>query len=399
MALLENIGQATQSLVSNPLRSILTLIGIAVGISAVLYVVILGELTQRRINERMESLGVNVLSIRPGASYMHGVHTGGSVVNLSWDDAKEIDSISAVVTSTVPVYSSNGMTKYRDKNWSTRITGTTPDYSQVDNSRPVVGRFFNEVEMQERAQVCVLGATVKDELFAEESALDKTISVKFKRFKVIGVLESKGESWFNPDNQIFIPLTTAQERMAGKDYLSSILAQLSSADAYEEALFDIETTLRRNHRLRDDQANDFRVRRQDFYLSTIQDTNKELAEFIILIALISLVVGGIGIANMMLVSVTERTREIGIRRAVGANRLMIMIQFLVEAITLGFAGGLIGVAGGMAINVIVVGDDMTMPWFWMFNSVLICMTIGIMAGMYPAYRAANVDVIEALHHE
>ncbi len=399
MALLENIGQATQSLVSNPLRSILTLIGIAVGISAVLYVVILGELTQRRINERMESLGVNVLSIRPGASYMHGVHTGGSVVNLSWDDAREIDSVSTVVTATVPIYSSNGMTKYRDKNWSTRITGTTPDYSQVDNSKPVVGRFFNEIEMRERAQVCVLGATVKDELFAEESALDKTISVKFKRFKVIGVLESKGESWFNPDNQIFIPLTTAQERMAGKDYLSSILAQLSASDDYEEALFDIESTLRRNHRLRDDQANDFRVRRQDFYLSTIQDTNKELAEFIILIALISLVVGGIGIANMMLVSVTERTREIGIRRAVGANRLMIMIQFLVEAITLGFAGGLIGVAGGMAINVIVVGDDMIMPWFWMFNSVLICMAIGIIAGMYPAFRAANVDVIEALHHE
>jgi putative ABC transport system permease protein len=212
-------------------------------------------------------------------------------------------------------------------------------------------------------------------------------------------LESKGESWFNPDDQIFIPLTTAQERMEGKDHLSSILAQLDDAEDYEEALFDIETTLRRNHRLRADQENDFRVRRQDFYLSTIQDTNKELADFIILIALISLVVGGIGIANMMLVSVTERTREIGIRRAVGANRLMIMTQFLVEAVTLGFAGGIVGIAGGMIINIVVVGEEMIMPWLWMFNSVLICMAIGIMAGMYPAFRAANVDVIEALHHE
>ncbi len=399
MAISENIGQATQSLISNPLRSILTLIGIAVGISAVLYVVSLGELTQRRFNERMDALGVNVLSIRPGASYMHGVRTGASVVNLTWDDAQEIDSISSVVTATVPVYSSSGMAKYLDKNWNTRVTGTTPNYSQVDNSIPVIGRFFTAAEMQERAQVCVLGATVKDKLFENQSALDKTITIKFKRFKVIGVLESKGESWFNPDDQIFIPLTTAQERMAGTDHLSSILAQLNEADDYEEALFDIESTLRRNHRLRPEQENDFRVRRQDFYLSTIQDTNKELANFIILIALISLVVGGIGIANMMLVSVTERTREIGIRRAVGANRLMIMTQFLVEAITLGFVGGVVGIAGGIIINIIVVGDEMVMPWFWMFNSVLICMVIGVMAGMYPAFRAANVDVIEALHHE
>ncbi len=399
MALSENIGQATQSLISNPLRSILTLIGIAVGITAVLYVVILGELTQRRFNERMDALGVNVLSIRPGASYMHGRHTGSSVVNLTWDDAREIDSISSVVTATVPVYSSNGMSKFQDKNWNTRITGTTPNYSQVDNSKTALGRFFNDAEMQERAQVCVLGATVKDKLFESNSAIGKTITVKFKRFKVIGVLESKGESWFNPDDQIFIPLTTAQERMAGKDYLSSILAQLNDADDYEEALFDIESTLRRNHRLRPDQENDFRVRRQDFYLSTIKDTNKELADFIILIALISLVVGGIGIANMMLVSVTERTREIGIRRAVGANRLMIMTQFLVEAITLGLVGGVVGIAGGMVVNLVVVGDEMVMPWLWMFNSVLICMVIGIMAGMYPAFRAANVDVIEALHHE
>ena len=399
MAIFENFRQAAQSLVSNPLRSILTLIGIAVGIAAVLYVVILGELTQRRINDRMDALGVNVLSIRPGYSYMHGVRTGANRVSLKWEDAREIDSVSDVVTKTVPVASSSAMTKYRDKNWNTRLTGTTPAYSSVDNSIPAEGQFFTERQMQERAQVCVLGATVRDKLFEGASPIDKSITIKSKRFKVIGVLEPKGESWFNPDDQVFIPLTTMQERMSGKDNLSSILAQTASADAYEEALFDIESTLRRNHRLRPDQENDFRVRRQDFYLSAIQDTNKELAHFIILIALISLVVGGIGIANVMLVSVTERIREIGIRRAVGANRLMIMVQFLVEAITLGLVGGVVGIAAGMIINTVVVGEELILPWFWMFNSVLICMAIGVIAGLYPAMRAANVNVIDALHHE
>ncbi len=399
MIIAENIRQALLSLKANPLRTVLTLIGIAVGIAAVLYVVILGEITQRNINRRLESLGVNVLQIRPGYSRMHGVRTSASVVNLKWEDARELEATSSVIATAVPTYSSGGMVKYREKNWSTRITGSTPAYSPVNNSTVAEGRFFTESELNERAQVCVIGATVSDELFGGESPLDKTISIKSKRFKVIGLLEPKGETWSNPDDQIFIPLTTAHERLSGRDHLSAILAQLTTAEAYEEALFDIETTLRRNHRLREDQKNDFQVRRQDFYLSTIQDTNEELANFIILIALISLFVGGIGIANVMLVSVTERVREIGIRRAVGANRLMIMLQFLIEAITLGLVGGLLGIAGGMIFNTFVIGEELILPWFWIINSVAICMCIGIISGLYPAFRAAKVDVIEALHHE
>lgn len=399
MIFLENIRQALLSLKANPLRTVLTLVGIAVGIAAVLYVVILGEITQRNINQRLESLGVNVLQIRPGYSRMHGVRTASSVVNLKWEDAREIEATSSVIAKTVPTYTVGGMVKFRDKNWNTRITGTTPDYSPVNNSVVSEGRFFTESELNERAQVCVLGATVSDKLFEGESPLNKSITVKSKKFKVIGLLEPKGETWFNPDDQVFIPLTTAHERLSGSDHLSTILAQLTSADAYEEALFDIETTLRRNHRLREDQKNDFRVRRQDFYLATIQDTNEELANFIILIALISLFVGGIGIANVMLVSVTERVREIGIRRAVGANRMMILFQFLIEAVTLGLVGGLIGIGGGMIFNAILIGERLIMPWFWIINSVAICMSIGIISGLYPAFRASKVDVIEALHHE
>ncbi|UCC44766.1 MAG: ABC transporter permease [Candidatus Zixiibacteriota bacterium] len=399
MILLENVKLAMQSLRLNPLRTVLTLIGIAVGIAAVLYVVVLGEITQRRINDRLESLGSNVLMIRPGFGHRHGVRTASGVVNLKWDDAREIENSSGVINVCVPTYSASAMTEYQDKNWSTRVTGTTPDYETVNNSSPIEGRYFTEAELMERSQVCIIGATVHTELFGDVSPVGQSILIRSKRFEVIGLLGAVGESWFNPDDQIFMPLTTAQERLYGVDNLSSILAQLKSSDDYEEALFDIEHILRRNHRLRPDQDNDFRVRRQDFFLATIQDTNKELADFIILIALISLVVGGIGIANVMLVSVAERVREIGIRRAVGANKAMIIAQFLTEAVALGLVGGLIGIVGGMAFNRLIIGQELILPWFWMFNSGLICMTIGVVAGVYPAFRAANIDVIDALHHE
>ena len=395
----ENILVALQSLKSNPLRTILTLVGIAVGIGAVLYVVVLGELTQRSINERLESLGPNVLIIRPGYSHFHGVRTAANVVNLTWNDAKEISTSSGVITTTVPTYSGQGVVEYKDNNWNTRITGTTPEYEFVNNDRPIEGRFFSQEELAQRSRVCILGATVHENLFDNASPIGEIILINSKRFEVIGLLGAKGEGWRNPDDQVFVPLTTAQERLYGVDHLSDIMAQMRSAEDYDEALFDVETILRRNHRLRPDQENDFRVRRQDLFLSTIQDTNKEIAEFIIIIALVSLFVGGIGIANIMLVSVAERIREIGIRRAIGAKRLHIILQFLTEAMVLGIMGGLIGIGGGMVFNRLNVGESLILPWAWIGYSCMICAGIGVIAGLYPALRAANADVIEALRHE
>jgi putative ABC transport system permease protein len=399
MILFENLVLGWQSLKSNPLRSILTLIGIAVGIAAVLYVVALGEITKKRINERLQSLGSNVLMIQPGQGHHHGVRTAENVVNLKWDDAREITDASDVITSTVPVYSSGAMLEYKDQNTSARVTGTTPQYSTVNNVGTVEGDFFTDLDVAERNRVCVLGATVYQDLFGDESPVGKSIYIKSKQFMVVGLLEAKGESWGSPDDQVFIPITTAQERLFGVDYLSTIYAQLRTSKDYDEALFDIENILRRNHRLRPDQENDFRVRRQDFFLSTIQETNTELANFIIIIALISLVVGGIGIANVMLVSVTERTREIGIRRAVGANRVMILTQFVIEAMVLGVFGGLIGIIGGTAFNQLFIGSELILPWVWIFYSLMICSGIGVIAGLYPAFRAAHVDIIDALRYE
>jgi putative ABC transport system permease protein len=399
MVLFENLSLGLQSLRANPLRSILTLIGIAVGIAAVLYVVVLGEITKRRINERLESLGSNILMISPGFSHRHGVRTASNVINLTWDDAREIERASDVVTITVPILSGNVSLEYQDKNQNARANGTTPAYASVNNQKPVMGRFFNEDEMVARSRVCILGSEVREELFGDESPIGKAIYINSRRFEVIGLMAEVGEGWHSPDDEIFIPLTTAQERLFGRDELSSILGQIKSTDDYDEALFDIENILRQNHRLRPDQENDFRVRRQDFFLATIQETNTELANFIIIIALISLIVGGIGIANVMLVSVTERIREIGIRRAVGANRVMIITQFIIEAMVLGMAGGLLGIVGGSAFNKLIIGAELILPWEWILYSILICSGIGVFAGLYPAFRAANIDVIEALRYE
>ncbi len=399
MVLFENLQLALRSLKTNPLRSVLTLIGIAVGIGAVLYVVVLGEITQRSIEERLESLGSDVLIIRPGFSHRHGVRTSASVVNLKWDDAKEIASSSDAIKETVPTYSGQGIVEFEDQNWTTRITGTTPTYVFVNNDYPREGRFFNQDELDRRVRVCILGATVLEELFGGQSAIGQSVLINSKRYTVIGVLEAKGESWSSPDDQVFIPLTTAQERLFGVDHLSSIFAQMRSNDDYDEALFDIETILRRNHRLRPDQDNDFRVRRQDLFLSTIQETNEEIANFIIIIACVSLVVGGIGIANMMLVAVTERIREIGIRRAVGAKKIHVLVQFLTESMILGVLGGLLGIIGGSIFNQIQIGAGLILPWSWIAYSFFICAGIGMAAGLYPALRAANENVIVALRYE
>jgi len=399
MIFFENLMIAFQSLKANPLRSMLTLIGIAVGIGAVLYVVVLGEITQNRINERLESLGSNVLLIRPGYSRMHGVRTGASVVNLTWDDAREIENSSHVIPVAVPTYSSQSVVEYKDQSWTTRISGTTPPYEQVNNETMVEGRFFNQEEVEQTSRVCILGATVHEKLFGNQSPIGEPILINSKRFTVIGLLKAKGESWSSPDDQVFVPLTTAQERLYGVDHLSGIVAQMRSAKDIDEAFFDIETILRRNHRLRPDQDNDFRVRRQDFYLATVQETNKEIANFIIIIALVSLVVGGIGIANVMLVSVTERIREIGIRRAIGAQKIHILTQFLIEAMSLGIFGGILGIVGGLTFNKIYIGGQLILPVEWVGYSFMICAGIGAIAGLYPAFRASNENVIDALRYE
>ena len=399
MVLGENLRIALRSLWVNPLRSLLTLIGIAVGIAAVLHVVGLGRITQDNIRNRLESLGLNVLIVRPDNSLMHGVRTAQAVTSLTWADAREIEAGSEVILRAVPTFSGAGAAEFRDVNWQTRVTGTTADHFTVNNDTIAIGRAFSDREVRRRSRVAVLGDTVRAELFGDESPIGERILVNSQRFTVIGVLEAKGEGWGNPDDQIWVPITTAQERLFGVDHLSSVLAQMRSPDDFEEALFDIETILRRSHRLRGDQDNDFQVWRQDFFLTATRDTTREIARFVVLIAMVSLLVGGLGIANVMLVSVTERTREIGLRRALGATRLHILTQFLTESMVLGATGGLLGVLLAAALNELILGGLAPLAKDWVIYSFGICAGIGMLAGMYPATRAAYEDVVDALRYE
>ncbi len=399
MLFIENIILAMQSLRSNPLRSTLTLIGIAVGIAAVLYVVVLGEITQRSITERLEALGSNVLYIRPGFSHHGGVRTGTDVVSLKWEDALEIEKESRVILRSVPVLNARADLQYKDQNINSEVTGSTPDYEIVGNLKLAAGRFFNAEELNRKERVCVLGAKVYEDLFDTESPIGAPVMLNARRFMVVGLMNPVGEDRNSPDDQVFIPLTTAQDRVFGRENLSNILAQMRSADDYDEALFDIEMILRRNHRLQPDQDNDFRVRRQDVFLSTIQQTNAEIARFIIMIAMVSLFVGGIGIANIMLVSVTERVREIGVRRAIGAKKSSILAQFITEAATLGITGGILGILAGLIFNYFQIDAQIIVPWTWIGYSFLICGLVGVMAGMYPAIKAANANVMESLRYE
>lgn len=397
---LRDIPVALGSLRHNVLRTVLTLLGIAVGISAVMYVVMLGEVAQARIREQLEGLGANVLIVVPGGARMMGhVSSGQNWENLTEQDGRDILARSKVITSIVPEYSGGGQVEYQENNHQTRITGTLPSYGPVNKYETAEGRWFTDEEALRGQRVVLLGSDVVKELFPSGGAVGATITINDQRFAVLGVMQPKGGGWRNPDDQVFVPLSVAQQRLFGKDHVTSLWAQVKDEGAIEEAFFDIETTLRANHRLRDDQPNDFGIRKQDMFLSAVRDTNQEVARLILLIALVSLAVGGIGIANVMLVTIVERTREIGVRRALGAKRRDILTQFLVESMALGVFGGVLGVAAGAAINRFTLPQVATFPIHWIGYSFLICAGVGVMAGVYPAVKAAHIDVIDAIRYE
>jgi putative ABC transport system permease protein len=399
MNLLRDISVAIQSLRANPLRAFLTLLGMAVGIAAVIYVVMLGEVARARIQESLDALGANVLDVRPGGSRMRGVSQAQSRESLTWEDAREVLATSRVIAEVVPAFSGSGQAEFRERNHQTRITGTLPTYAAVNKHVAALGRWFDDGDVARTERVAVLGSEVVEALFPTGNAVGEIISLNDIRFEIVGILETKGAGWSNPDDQIFIPLTTAQLRLFGVDHLTRMYAQVRDESSIQEAFFDIESVLRRNHQLRADQPNDFRIRKQDVFLATTQAANQEVASLILLIAMVSLVVGGIGIANVMLITVVERTREIGVRRAIGARRRDILGQFLVEAGVLAIVGGGIGVAGGLVLNHFALPPIANVPVEWIGYSLAICLSVGLASGLYPAVKAAHLDVIDAIRHE
>jgi putative ABC transport system permease protein len=406
MDLREGLGVAFDSVLANKMRAALTMLGIIIGVGAVITMVALGEGAQKAVTERIQALGSNLLFVESGSSRSGPVMAAvGTSIKLIRKDVEAVQAQCQEITAVVPEFRRGVQVKYGNKNWNTRIIGTTPNYGEVRNVSAVAGRYFTAQEEAARARVCLLGSTVRDNLFdPKEDPVGKTLRVGRMNFQIIGVLETKGQSggWMNPDDQVLIPLATAQMRLFGVDYINSAALQVADAALMESAFYEVERVLRREHRLRDSQDNDFSIRNQADILATFEETSKTFTSLLAGIAGVSLVVGGIGIMNIMLVSVTERTREIGVRKAVGAKRRDIMIQFLMEALALSLTGGLIGVLLGVGVssllaklagwNTLISPESIGVSFFF-------AAAVGIIFGLYPARRAALQDTIVALRYE
>jgi putative ABC transport system permease protein len=399
---------AFRALARNKMRSFLTALGIIIGVGAVIAMVSIGEGAKRGIESRFAAMGTNLLFVSPGSQSARGVHGGwGSMQTLKEEDAAAIGQECPAVMYVSPSVSARAQTVYGNKNWNTSISGTGDRYPEVRNWEVELGAYFDENMVKAAAKVCVLGADVKTNLFEDEDPIGKVIRVKKIPFKVLGVLKKRGESggFGSRDDMIAIPYTTAMRRLQGIDYIQSVDVRAVSADQMPQAQAQIEELLRVRHRIAPGAEDDFTVRNMSEIAETAAEATQMMTVLLGSIASISLLVGGIGIMNIMLVSVTERIREIGLRMAVGARERDILLQFLTEAIVLSMMGGLIGIGFGIGASKLIKKIKM----FASFNTVVsiesvlmaffFAATIGIFFGFYPARKASRLDPIEALRYE
>ncbi len=399
---------AFRALARNKMRSFLTALGIIIGVGAVIAMVSIGEGAKRGIESRFAAMGTNLLFVQAGSQNQKGVHTGwGSNTTLKEEDAIAIGQECPAVLYVSPSVSARAQTVYGNKNWNTSISGTGARYPEVRNWDVQLGAYFDDNMVKSAAKVCVLGADVKTNLFEDEDPIGKVIRIKKIPFKVLGVLKKRGESggFGSRDDMITIPYTTAMRRLQGIDYVQSVDVRAVSTSQMAEAVAQIQELLRVRHRIAPGAEDDFTVRNMSEIAETAAQATQMMTVLLGSIASISLLVGGIGIMNIMLVSVTERIREIGLRMAVGARERDIMLQFLTEAIVLSLMGGLIGIAFGVGASKLIKKVKM----FSAFNTVvsvesvlmafLFAAAIGIFFGFYPARKASRLDPIEALRYE
>jgi putative ABC transport system permease protein len=401
MLFFEILAVALSSLRANLMRSVLTMLGIIIGVGAVITMVALGEGAQAAVNEQLEGLGANNLSVRSGSGW--GRSSRGA--KMSIDDVYEIIDNSSAVGRVIPELSQNAQLEYKNQSGtSTSVLGTWVGYLEMNNWPLQSGRFFTATEQEGARRLAVIGKEVHDNLFPDYvDPIGEQIRLNGVSFEVIGTLGEKGgSSWFNRDNTVIVPLDAAMRRLFGTDYISSMTVEALSDGHVTMAMAEIESILRRQHRLRPGVDNDFSIRRQTEFLSAMQNANQTFTLLLAGIAGISLLVGGIGIMNIMLVSVTERTREIGIRKSIGARKSAIQLQFLIEAVTLSCMGGAIGISLGYLASSqlgarlgwsMLVSPDSVMLAFG-FSAV-----IGVVFGFYPARRASVLDPIEALRYD
>ncbi|WP_295630991.1 ABC transporter permease [uncultured Mitsuokella sp.] len=402
----ESFMMALTSLYANKMRSLLTMLGIIIGVGAVIALVSVGMGVRSNVTSSIASLGSNMLIISPGASNKGGVRgAAGSRQTLKYDDAKAIKSKVKDIDYVSPTVQTSYQIVYGNQNWNTTVEGVTPEFMSIRSLSVSNGSFISTNDLEKRNRVAVIGTTVAENLFDEKNPVGQNIRINNQPYKVIGLLTSKGQSSMgqDQDDMIYVPLTTAMERMLGITYVQSINVQVSDSTKMDQVQENIETLLRQRHHLTaGNKEDDFTVRNLTSLMETVSQSTSMLTLLLGAIAGISLLVGGIGIMNIMMVSVTERTREIGIRKALGATFMNIMTQFLIESMVIGVIGGLIGILVG-------IGASQLISKFGNFTTVITAtpiivsfafsVGIGLFFGIYPARKAAKLDPIEALRYE
>jgi putative ABC transport system permease protein len=401
----EIISVALGALRANKLRSLLTMLGIVIGVAAVIAVVALGAGAQNAVKDRISSLGTTLLTVSPGQQRGGGV-AFDATVKLTMDDAQALEDKATALNAVQPEINSRLQIQYQNQNTLTSIVGTSANYLEVRKYELLAGRMFTRSEDEGKQRLVVLGPTVLENMNvrAPEAIIGENVRIRGLQFTVIGVLKSKGQAspFGNPDDQVLIPITTGRFRVFGTDRLRSISVLAQSEEKIPDAMADIQRVLRREHRLVRGKPDDFQIRSQADFLNTLGETTQVFTYLLSGIAAVSLLVGGIGIMNIMLVSVTERTREIGIRKALGATRLNILLQFLIEAVVLcllgGLVGALVGSGGATAMSTFFAWNTSISPasivMAFVFSAV-----VGVLFGVWPARRAASLDPIVALRYE
>jgi putative ABC transport system permease protein len=404
MLLGETVAVALQSIRANLLRSTLTMLGIIIGVGAVITMVALGNGAQKAVQDRIAALGANVFTVMAGQASQGGIRITDRTI-LSTDDYDALRRDAPLLKAIVPEMQQSLQVKYGNQNSNVNVVGTTSNYTDVRNFTVGYGRMFSQGEDEARERYAVLGAAVPRMLGGNPAGMiNQTLLIRAIPFEIIGVLSEKGSAggFGNPDEQILIPLNTARYRVFGSNRVRSFSVQVADSVPIEQGIVDLERVLRREHKIRPGGENDFTIRNQQDVLATQEQATQVFTSLLASIAAVSLLVGGIGIMNIMLVSVTERTREIGIRKALGATRLNILLQFLIEALTLCLLGGVIGILLGVGTAILLAR---VMQWNTLISPMAVAIAfafsaaVGLFFGIWPARRASRLDPIVALRYE